>query len=166
LVGQKVTVRWTPKGKTKMRKNFRVIDANTKQAAKDVAERVHGMAVSEAPKDTTNLRKHIHIKTVTKGHKGVDYTVYTTNPTEGGRNRVSPATSPGFNLATWMAETGGVLQSDNNYLLAITQGRLGHAGQQIIHSGNPRFMAAAKDFGRRLMNDYTDGKKIKRGLTK
>ena len=56
---------------------------------------------------------------------------------------ISPNSTPnrgGFNLVKWMHSTRGVLRSDNTFLLAKTNGRLGHAGDKIIKTGSPTYM--------------------------
>lgn len=91
------------------------------------------------------------------------------NPLSGAKRHLpNSGKYPGskFKLAEWMHATKGRLQSPNKYLLAVTKGRRGHAGDQLIRNGDPQFMFSTKKYlnskkGTIAKNNFGNGLAIK-----
>jgi len=147
--------------------NLKTLRRNADREGKDLAQATHSYAREIAPKQSGQLREFIRIKAVS-GEDATYFSVIAENPTIGGRHRATNGGRYGgdFNLVKWMHETDGVLRSDNNYLLAVTNGRLGHAGQRIIKSGDPRFMYTAKGYAMKKRNELVRSGKLTKGLVK
>lgn len=136
------------------------ITGKSEKTVRDVGEAIKTVAKTIAPKSTgktANLIAAYYKKTPA----GYAAQIVARNPTKGGRNRMSTGGRYGgnFNLVRWMHETGGIFQTDNKFLLAITNGRQGRAGTKHIRSGDPYFMYTAgrqarEDASRIIKNNF------------
>lgn len=140
----------------KTKGNTNKVRENLEKAGKDFMKTVHGKARQYAPRLTGEVVRHIHLSEVKSGRDSFVYQVYTTNPTEGGKNQMyANIKYSDFDLIRWMHSTGGKFRSDNPF---------GRAGTQHIPRDQARFMFRAKDYAIENSNRYINKKALKRGL--
>lgn len=100
--------------------------------------KAHAKAI--APYFSGKTAKLIRVVKV-KGSEGMRAEIISPNSTPGKR---------GFNLPRWMHATGGIFQSDNRGVIAMSHGKHGHAGQKHIINGDPRYMYRTADYLNRI----------------